>query len=588
MGVFEIQALLTSSGVRGVDLDAAASMGVLQPKHYMEVLEERSVEGKCGWPLCRQALPNDAARSSSVNDQPTAMPTFGRVFCSDTCAAASKSFLRKLEDSVHFSSTEKTSATLDDVLQSIAVAVDEEDSHGLVAELGIPPFNTNPALTSSGRVIEISHTDISGEVAGGKVLPKRLKQLRRRIAEDSVKDPGDMTVQSVDERMQLMEITPMTSIDTGLKFSSVSSGGGAQITFAALNYGGSTKPTPKPKPVNKTKNIDSDKFMTASTQIMMNKGVDALNPVRASKVVSWGEDVKESVVASNKSKMNIKPPPAAMAKAASKDVVLVGQVVEKVGKPRPIIGVVSAHSAARSIEGYSSSMEKTIVNKRKGDLPRRQEIYRDEYDEDGDDDNFWYEGGDEDEDVGFPDSDTDGGEDDGEDVMMEEEEDDDDDNHEDTPLNLFSSLWLVSDDVFGMLLPLNMHYGGNMGDGLDPALSIDAEFRRLHPELALGLGSVETRLGLTHQTRAVQEAYCADLDFVKRALLRPCASSTCMLQAGEWEVMALLLVDGLLRRRGWSDDAMVLTQMTLLAGTNSEALSDREVYHLRSAFCPLD
>lgn len=69
--------------------------------------------------------------------------------------------------------------------------------------------------------------------------------------------------------------------------------------------------------------------------------------------------------------------------------------------------------------------------------------------------------------------------------------------------------------------------------------------------------------------------------------------ATASLTAAEWKILAVLLVDGLLRRRGcWSAEAAVVETLRALALEShrlreADGFSERELFHLRSCFCPI-
>jgi hypothetical protein len=87
-------------------------------------------------------------------------------------------------------------------------------------------------------------------------------------------------------------------------------------------------------------------------------------------------------------------------------------------------------------------------------------------------------------------------------------------------------------------------------------------------------------------------AYRDDVEFVCRYLTRLQPVVSRELSSSEWSMLALLLIDGVLRRRDVGDkQTRVVDSLQACVGRvgqGVEPLTEREVYHLRLCFCTLN
>lgn len=516
---------MTSRAASQGDLDAIVASQVLQPKHFLEVVEERVSLGRCGFPLCREALQTSQSSPEKVKinyNQKAFHFAKEKSFCSGACEKAAGLFLRRLEAAAHFGAPARAPSSADEIIRALGVALDHEPLEPLPAPL---PAFTNPALSSSGAVLappDVLRPTQTNEESAAKAIPKRIRQLKKKIIEDS---SGPAVSQSVAElTAALGPPAPRdSSADAIAPFVS-----GAHITFAALNYTASS-----PSSCTSAKPFTNG----SAPESEANRGHK-----KSTRVVSWSDDVKPPAPETAAKKPVA--PEAAMKKSPGP---LVGKVVEK--QPEPLKPL--RRSPEDAIEGYSPVVEK---------LPPRPAPASSADSSDTDDSASSEASGE-----------------------IEVEED------YYTPLNLFSTLWLVSDDVFGSLLPLHTSYDGNRGEEV---MATDADPAKTFPELCRGLANMEARLEVLRLPAESLVEYRFDQEFVMRCLLAPNtgSSSTVALTALEWDMMALLLIDGLLRRRGvlrYEAEVQRLLEELVQRCGRDISLTDREVFHLRSSFCPL-
>ena len=148
-----------------------------------------------------------------------------------------------------------------------------------------------------------------------------------------------------------------------------------------------------------------------------------------------------------------------------------------------------------------------------------------------------------------------------------------------------------------MFLPLNVLdvIGGSKSrpsqSSSSAAPELSESLRRSYPDLMVALSTVESQAELSRLSpEKVRQTFLSDLQAVQENLqvqLRT-LPLTCSLTASEWTLMALLLVDGLLRRRKVYSMQERLMQPIIDVSGSETTLSEREIYHLRGAFFPLE
>ena len=412
MSVFETQALLASARVRREDFDRVVASGLLQPRHYLEVVEERVTAGRCGFPLCPQSITRGSVSPGQLELDPVSGEFVGRrevEFCCRECGRQSTALLRLIESSAHFGGAETSSSSVEDLLRAMGAEVDEDS----VTETELPPPKfSNSRLTTTGEVIASEERR-----PDGVSRPKRLRQLRKKVLEDSsaVSSSG-LVVGSADPQVLLTDDRHGAGdMPSGLHAS------GVNLTFAALNYASLVAPLSQGKRADSRDDFADTKARptVASTK-------------RGAKVVTWSDDVKASA-ASGGAKASASKAKAAKAESASSKPSIVGTVIERTSAATPLPQL-SGSNAGGGIEGYETRVQRLSGAEDKG----REDSGAADSDTDSDSPSL--------DDSGFP--------------------LDSDDHY--ASLNLFAVLWLVSDDIFGDLLPLSMTLGpldaGNADD----------------------------------------------------------------------------------------------------------------------------
>lgn len=72
----------------------------LQPRHYYEIVEERSGSGKCGFPLCTNTLPSEGSNLRlSYLDKKLSDDGMSNKYCSSSCVERSQIYAGKLDES---------------------------------------------------------------------------------------------------------------------------------------------------------------------------------------------------------------------------------------------------------------------------------------------------------------------------------------------------------------------------------------------------------------------------------------------------------------------------------------------------------
>ena len=91
----------------------------------------------------------------------------------------------------------------------------------------------------------------------------------------------------------------------------------------------------------------------------------------------------------------------------------------------------------------------------------------------------------------------------------------------------------------------------------------------------------------------VVESLRDDVVDIKRRIAASQPRTSGSLSPIEWKILAILVADGLLRRRGYlaSEKKIVVSLRSLALESKrqkqKEGFSDRELFHLRNCFCPL-
>lgn len=482
--------------------------------------------GKCGFPLCRERLcpaapppPRTlsyATKTIITHDQETSS------FCSPDCERRAADLSRKIASSAKFAAPPpSSSSSVADVIRSISVAVED---------LPPPPAFLNPLISPVGAVLAQTSdagSDPSFDVGSAQTKThKRVRQLKDRIVKESLLPPaahgdvGDL-VSAFSARFGLSDPAPATALSTG----------GAQVTFAALNYGA-------------TQQMPSQASTAAASSASQQSGG---KKQRGAKIVSWRADVKEE---------EMLPGKKVAKRGTGSDGQILGAVVEKPSeapRPLPVAPDADVHTL---VEGHKPSGGRVA--------PPVKQLARHRMDEESEDEGSFASADDASE------SDA---------TSMESGE-------YSASLSVFSLLWLVSDDVFGAALPLHVPCAADPEDAADPE-----EVARAHPALWRGLARMEEALLVSGLGCAALETYRRDLEGTKRRMSASACTSSLTLGAAEWEALALLLLDGLLRRRGVCLDPQVEPLLQVVAGrserSRGEALSARELFHLRNAFCAM-
>jgi hypothetical protein len=109
--IFELQSLLISDDVdQGTVND---SLHWLQERHYLEVIEERANDNRCGYPLCENALKSKkkGAYRIDYNDKKVYSVEKSHMFCCDQCIEKSQQLEIRFDNSLPYS--RKVISTLD-------------------------------------------------------------------------------------------------------------------------------------------------------------------------------------------------------------------------------------------------------------------------------------------------------------------------------------------------------------------------------------------------------------------------------------------------------------------------------------------
>ena len=427
MSVFETQALLASARVRREDIDRAVSSGLLQPRHYLEVVEERVTAGRCGYPLCPQSLAREPP--SRLILDPVSGEFVSRretEFCSRECGRQSAALLRLIEGSAHFGSADTSASSVDDLLRAMGVEVDEET---VTQEDPLsPPKFSSSRLTPTGEVMAPEDQPTEGD---GR--PKRLRQLRKKVPEASSAESSSGPVMgSSDPEVQPSDNHRDPGVTSfGLHASS------ANVTFASLNYSSLILPLSQKAPSNDIASVVKARAHAAPLK-------------RGAKVVTWSDEVKDSAPITGSG-------PAPRTQTQSPMPPLVGAVIERSHKTT-VLPVLPTSPQGGGIEGYETRVERLPSPEGKGGSPPAEDAAASALASDSD-------------------TDSDSPSLDDFDFPLDSED-------HFASLNLFAVLWLVSDDLFGGLLPLSMSLAPM--DAVDSEDSPESRPPSLFPELNRG------------------------------------------------------------------------------------------------------
>ena len=86
--IFEVQAALISDDA--LDGHMVLAKKWLLPSHFRDIVEERSTNGLCGFPTCREPLRPNSIRARRIEDE---------HFCSETCTDRAKAFVLAMDTS---------------------------------------------------------------------------------------------------------------------------------------------------------------------------------------------------------------------------------------------------------------------------------------------------------------------------------------------------------------------------------------------------------------------------------------------------------------------------------------------------------
>lgn len=111
--IFETQAALISEDAESGHLDLAKKW--LLPQQYYDVVEERSSDGRCGFPLCRQKITSSRPGRLRLSylEKKIYDDEMSSRYCSSSCIERSQIFSNQLDESSPF--TRKCVATLQPV-----------------------------------------------------------------------------------------------------------------------------------------------------------------------------------------------------------------------------------------------------------------------------------------------------------------------------------------------------------------------------------------------------------------------------------------------------------------------------------------
>jgi len=170
--VFETQAaLLSCRSVNGFDALTANARRWLQPRHFAEIVEERSTEGVCGYPPCAKPVENRGSSSSGNNTlrisykEKRLYEVDGSVkFCCKECLKLAAAFEASLDDT--------NPESREGAHEIAANDVSELNERVLLGtRRGSPPSFNNGALEASGAVKETGST--ISEITSALQLLKR-------------------------------------------------------------------------------------------------------------------------------------------------------------------------------------------------------------------------------------------------------------------------------------------------------------------------------------------------------------------------------------------------------------------------------
>lgn len=225
--IFELQSLLISDDVdQGTVND---SLHWLQERHYLEVIEERANDNRCGYPLCENALKSKkkGAYRIDYNDKKVYSVEKSHMFCCDQCIEKSQRLEIRFDNSLPYS--RKVISTLDlnisskkgidDILSLLGSnddiryqnKVDNNDNKYITkdADKDIELQSTVSDLTFKGSDIMSNNGELNVEFVNGLpvVVPNRL-------ITKHVKNTSESTAE---DRRRINELTKNLFVDVNKK-----------------------------------------------------------------------------------------------------------------------------------------------------------------------------------------------------------------------------------------------------------------------------------------------------------------------------------------------------------------------------------
>lgn len=175
--LFQLQAALVSPEAAPEETLRSAQLW-FQPRHFEEVVEERAVEGICGYPICGNEVNpcnNDEPKFRiNYNEKKVFEVTESRKYCSISCLELSSKFLMSLDGSVPASRpiAQSLLSSAEDMdvqgIDTILEILSSGDSSQITPEssklsqnekLGIPvPIYSNPLMAVGGKVTSVDDT----------------------------------------------------------------------------------------------------------------------------------------------------------------------------------------------------------------------------------------------------------------------------------------------------------------------------------------------------------------------------------------------------------------------------------------------
>jgi len=225
--IFELQSLLISDDVdQGTVND---SLHWLQERHYLEVIEERANDNRCGYPLCENSLKSKkkGAYRIDYNDKKVYSVEKSHMFCCDQCIEKSQQLEVRFDNSLPYS--RKVISTLDlnisskkgidDILSLLGSKDDYQnklnnnnDDYKYItkdADEDLELQSTVSDLTFKGSDIMSNNGELNVEFINGLpvVVPNRL----------TTKHVKNMSESTPEDRRRINELTKNLSVDVSKK-----------------------------------------------------------------------------------------------------------------------------------------------------------------------------------------------------------------------------------------------------------------------------------------------------------------------------------------------------------------------------------